>query len=77
MKTKEEVLQEVLKDMLEAREVGDKVRYFPNISPWGGSEVSTYIINELDRLGYTLYAFHFISGGKPKGGPSGLKVVWK
>lgn len=76
MKTKEEVLQEVLKDISEVKEVGERCLSFPDIDPWRGCEISVYVTNELDKLGYRLYAFHYESDGKPTGKPSGLRVGW-
>lgn len=75
--TKEEILNEVLKGIGNNERLGIKRLNCDDISPWGFDEVSKYIITELDKLGYKLYAFHYEEDGKPTGETSGLKITWE
>lgn len=73
---KEEVLSEVLKGIQDMKELGLKSLNCPDITPWGFDEVSSYILKELDKLGYKLFSLDYRGSDGKCVQPTGLKITW-
>lgn len=76
-KTKEEILNEVLKGISDMKELGLKSISCDYISPWGFDAISKYITTELDKLGYKLYAFHYEEDDEIIDEKCGLEINWE
>lgn len=77
MNSKDEVLNEILRDIGRNERLGLKSLSCDDISPWGLDEVSKHITTELDKLGYRLYAFHYEEDGEIIDEKCGLEVNWE
>lgn len=73
---KEEVLNEILVGINQMKQLGIKQLDCPDINPWAFDELSTYILKELDKLGYRLFSLDFVDSDGEFSQPTGLKITW-